>query len=290
MCSKEYICKLPEEVQTYAKDVLGETEMSRRSGLDELKKWAEENPYLHIRTEEKYLLPFLRVSKFNLDKSKRKITNFYNMRRDRTEWFSNRNPRLIQIQELIKMGSFLILKKMYKNQFVIIIRPTLYNPKTFHLDDVIKSGLMVLDIAMLEEELAQIYGVIAIIDMTNVAFGHLKHLSPVRIKNIVHSWLNFHCRPQRIEFVNAPSYINVVLDIFKNFMTTKLKSRIHVCHNGYSSLVKFVDKDILPENYGGSEGTLEELGNYWSEKLITYSDWFKEDEFYKAEIVISSSQ
>ncbi|XP_044754739.1 retinol-binding protein pinta-like [Coccinella septempunctata] len=289
MSASQYICRLPDEVQNYAKDVLGETESSRRYGLEELKKWADDNPHLHVRLEEKFLLPFLRVSKFDLEKAKRKLTNFYTMRRDRKEWFTNRNPRLSQIQELTKMGSFLVLKKTFENQIIVIVKPTIHDPKIYHLDDVIKSGLMVLDVAVMEEELAQIYGVIAIIDMVNVGFGHLKYLTPTRIKNLVNAWQNFHCRPQRIEFVNAPTFINVVLDIFKKFMTMKLKQRTHICYDGFSSLAKFVDKEILPEEYGGVEGSLTELGEYWSEKLVSYSEWFAEDEKFKAEVETNKS-
>ncbi|XP_044754741.1 retinol-binding protein pinta-like [Coccinella septempunctata] len=283
MSSVQYICRLSEEAQTYAKDVLNETESSRRCGLEELKKWSGENPALHVRTEDKYLLPFLRVSKFDLEKAKKKLTNFYTMRRDRKEWFTNRNPSIPKLQELVKMGSFLILEKTFKNQMIMIIRPTIHNTKIHHMDDFIKIGLMVLDVAVMEEELAQIYGVIAIIDMVNVGFSHLMQMSPSLIRNLVNAWQNFHCRPQRIEFVNAPPYVNVVLDVFKNFMSAKLKQRTHVCHDGFSSVAKFVDEDILPIEYGGSNGTLEDLGRYWSEKLISYSEWFAEDEKYKAE-------
>jgi len=263
--------------------VLGETESSRRRGFDELKRWAEENPHLHVRTEEKYLLPFLRVAKFDLEKAKKKLSNFYIMRRDRTEWYDDRDPRKPQIQEGVKKASFVILKKTFEHQLVVIVRPMIHDPRTHHMDDVVKCGLMILDVAVMEEELAQIYGVIAIIDMANLSFGHLKQMTPNRIKHIVNSWQNFHCRPQRIEFVNAPSFINVVLDVFKKFMTAKLKQRTFICHDGFSSLAKFLDVGILPKDYGGEDGTLEELGEYWREKLISYSDWFAEDARYRPE-------
>ncbi|KAK9880116.1 hypothetical protein WA026_008631 [Henosepilachna vigintioctopunctata] len=281
--SKSYVCELPIVVQNYAEKMLNETEVARQNGFKEIKKWAADNPHLHIRTDEKYILPFLRGCKFNLDKTKKKMENFYLMRRDRTEWFKNRNVLSGDIGELVKMGCLVVLKETHENQVVIIIRATAHDPKKHSLNDVLKGGKMILDVAVSEYELAQVYGVIAIIDMTNVKMGHAKQLSLTQIKHMVFAWQNYYCRPQRIQFVNAPHYINIFLDIFKKFMSEKLSKRVHVSYSGNSSLASIVDRSILPKDYGGDGETIEELGSYWYDKLVSYADWFAEDEKYKAE-------
>ncbi|KAL3268050.1 hypothetical protein HHI36_007179 [Cryptolaemus montrouzieri] len=283
--SDVYICQLPAEVQKYAAEVLNETEESRQNAFKEIKEWAASNQYLHVRTEEKYILPFLRCCKFNIERTKEKMKNFYVMRRERSEWFTNRNPNLSQIQQLVKNGSCLILKKTHENHLVVIIRPTVHDPKRHGMDDVLKCAKMILDIGVMEEELSQVYGVIVIIDMANVSFAHARQLSISRIKHMVYAWQNYHCRPKKMEFVNAPAYINVVLDVFKSFMSEKLRKRVTVRYDGIASVVNIVDKAILPCDYGGEDGSLEELGRYWNEKLRSYTDWFVEDEQYKADLV-----
>lgn len=204
------------------------------------------------------------------------------MRRDRPEWFHNRNPLLAEIQDLARMGCFVPLKNCQDGALVVIIRATAHDPKRYSLNDVLKTGKMILDLAVLEEERSSIYGVIAIIDLSNLTLGHGRQMSVSTIKNMVYAWQNYHCRPQLLEFVNAPSYVNVVLDIFKRFMSEKLKSRVHV-HHKLDGLEKIVNKDILPKEYGGTGETIEELGLYWNSKLRDNADWFAEDEKYKAE-------
>ncbi|XP_045475490.1 retinol-binding protein pinta-like [Harmonia axyridis] len=281
--SAEVDSEYPASIEQYAQTILHETTESRENGLDELKKWAEENSNLHVRTEEKYIVPFLRGCKYDVKKTKEKLKNFYLMRRDVPEWFSNRNPNLPQIQELVKMGTFVVLKNTYENKLVMVVRPTIPDPSIYDLDTIIKAGTMVLDIAVMEEELAQIYGVYAIIDLKNTGFRHVRQYTLTRIKNIVNTWHNYHCRPKKLMFINAPTFIHVVLNIFKSFMTQKLKKRIEVSYEGNSALEKAIDISILPKDYGGEKETVAELGRQCSEKLTSYSEWFAEDEKYKAD-------
>lgn len=151
-------------------------------------------------------------------------------------------------------------------------------------DDVFKTGKMILDVAAWENEVIQIYGVIAIFDMTGVTLGHARQLPPSMIKKAVHAWQNYHCRPKYLEFVNAPIYVNVVLGIFKRFMSEKLRSRVNVHFKGLGSLHTIVDKENLPYEYGGTDGPFSDAIQYWSEKLLLYKDWFEEDEKYKASL------
>lgn len=254
-----------------------------RESLDNLKKWTEENPNLHIRNEDKYLLIFLRCCKYDLKKTKERIKNFYLMKRDRKLLFRNRDPLSREVQGLIKMGTFFVLKNNHENRPVVIIRPTIRDPSVYTLDDVVKSGSMVLDILALEEEYAQIYGIITIVDLTNVSFMTVTELSIPRLKYMVSVWQNYYCRPQQIVFINVPAYINVFLKIVKSFMTAKMRDRIQVHHDSNFSLTNVVDKKLLPPEYGGEGETIEELANYWSDKMISYSQWFKEDEKFRAE-------
>lgn len=110
--SDGYVFSLDEHARLYARENLNETEEKREAVLREIRRWlVEEKPELHARLEDEYILPFLRGCKFNLEKTKAKLRNYYTMRRDRPEWFSNRNPLLPEIQELVRMGVFVPLRE-----------------------------------------------------------------------------------------------------------------------------------------------------------------------------------
>lgn len=280
MC--DYSFTLDDTAKKYAEENLNETEETRTTSLTEIKRWLkEEVPYLNARLDDKHLLAFLRGCKFRMEKTKTKLLNYYTMRRDEPAWFCNRDPQLKEIQDLVKLGVFVPLRQSCDNRLVVIIRAAAHNPKIHKQDNVFKAGKMILDIAAMENELCQIYGVAAIFDMSGVNFWHGKAMTPSVIKRAVHAWQNYHCRPKQFEFINAPLYINVVLNIFKNFMTDKMKSRIRVHFNGISSLHQVINREMLPVEYGGDGESIHNLIAFWNEKLLSYRGWFKDDEKYK---------
>lgn len=280
----DYVFTLSNEDSKYAEEYLNETEGKRNASLIELRQWLKEaQPNLHARTEAKYLLPFLRGCKFDMIKTKKKITNFYRMRRDEPQWFTNRDPTLELLQDLVKLGVFVPLKQSSDNKLVVIIRTAAHNPKVHSIHDVFKVGKMILDIAAYENERCIIYGVTAIFDMSGIALGHATQLTPGVIGKAINAWQNYHCRPKQMEFINAPSFINVMLNIFKSFMSQKMKERVRVHYDGIGTLHTIVDKSILPPEYGGEGESVESLCHFWSQKLIASKDWFAEDEKYRAE-------
>lgn len=282
-----YECKLDKKTREYAETNLNETEESRTSGIQSILQWIEANPAINAKPDPKSILAFLRGCKFNLDHTQEKLTNYYCMRRDIPEWFRNRNPLLAEIQELVKLGVFLpLLNRNHdaanQQQLIVIIRTTAHDPHRHKQDDVFKAGKMILDIAAMEDELAQIYGVTAIFDMHGLGLAYGRQFTPAMIRKAVYAWQNYHCRPKRLEFINAPTFVNVVLNVFKGFMSNKLKGRVQVHFNGVEALRDIVPMEMLPKEYGGEGESVQIIAKYWYQKLLEYSDWFEDDEQYKA--------
>lgn len=121
MCDK-YEFALDESTRKYCKDNLNETDQSRKEGIETMKKWIEANQHLHVKNDDRLILAFLRGCKFDIERTKTKLTNYYTMRRDAPEWFTNRNPHLPELKELVKLGVFVPLKRNHNNQLVVIIR------------------------------------------------------------------------------------------------------------------------------------------------------------------------
>lgn len=273
---------LNESALKYAKEQLNETKLKRFESVREIQKWLEENPKINSNKNEEAILPFLRGCKYDMERTKKKIKNYYDMKRDVPEWFLNRNPMLDHLQELFKLGILIPLEELHENKTVIIIRPAAHNPKIYKIDDFLKAGLMITDILAISNELLQIYGVIAIFDLDNISFEHVRQLTPSVIKKTVNSWENYHCRPKQLEFINAPFYINFVLKIFKSFMNEKMKQRIRVHPYGIEYASTIVPSDILPKEYGGKSQSIYTLSENWANKLIAYKDWFEAEEKFKS--------
>lgn len=286
MCeiSEEYTFTLDDEARKFAEENLNETDETRKAALCEIKQWLiEERPDLHAHLEDKYLLEFLRGCKFRIERTKTKLTNYYTMRRDEPAWFTRRDPQLREIQELVNLGVFIPLKMTHENRLVVIIRVAAHDPKVHKQDDVFKTGMMILDIAARESELCQIYGCVAIFDMEGLTLAHGTEMTPKVIKRAVYSWQNYHIRPKQLEFINAPVYVNVVLNIFKSFMKPKMKERVRIHFSGTDSLLGAVDRKILPPEYGGDGDSVDSLIKHWNDKLLSYREWLLNDEKYKAD-------
>ncbi|KAJ8938905.1 hypothetical protein NQ318_008658 [Aromia moschata] len=280
----KYVFTLSEKDGEYAAQYLNETEKSREDGLRQIRKWLnEEKAHLNARLEDKYILPFLRGCKFNLEKTKVKMTNYYTMKKNRPEWFQDRNPELPEIQDLVKLGVFFPLKMRHENKLVVIAKAAAHDPKKYTLDDVCKAGKMILDVAALDDERVQIYGVAAVFDLKGLSFSHMLQVTPSIMKHIVHAWQNDHCKVKQLEFINTPFHVMVLLNLLKSFISDKLKGRVRVHYRGSDTLYDAVDRAILPPEYGGYGKDIETLVGYWNEKLLSRQKWFEEDEQYKAE-------
>ncbi|KAI4470669.1 alpha-tocopherol transfer protein-related [Holotrichia oblita] len=279
-----YRFTLNEADKNFAINVLNETHETRAKSLEEIKNWLIENPNICAKSDDLNILAFLRGCKFRLDKTKQKIQNYYEMRSKVPEWFANRDPMLPEIEELAKLGVFIPLRQFQDNKHVVIIRTAVHDPRKHKQDDVFKVGKMILDLLGCENEQLQIYGVIAIFDMQGISVAHARQLPPSKIKKAVHAWQNYHCRPKQLEFINAPVYINVLLNVFKRFMSEKLKGRVRVHFSGLSTLHDVINKSILPNEYGGTDGNIEDHINLWHTKLLQSREWFKQDEMYRSRL------
>jgi hypothetical protein len=70
-------------------------------------------------------------------------------------------------------------------------------------------------------------------------------------------------RPQAMHMVNLPQVMENVITLFKTLMNEKMRSRMHTHNlNNPETLLNAVGKDVLPEEYGGTNGTVQDhIGN-----------------------------
>ncbi|XP_001845080.2 retinol-binding protein pinta [Culex quinquefasciatus] len=272
-----YVPSLSEEFYASADQLLGETAVKRTESVAEVQRWAEQNN-VRMHRDVRIIIYFLRTTKYDLGKTKNKIQKYYTIRSARTEWFQNRDPFLPEMQELLDIGVFLPLRqKDTQNRQVVIIRTAAHSPKYHTQDNVFKLDKMVLDLLLHLDETISVYGIVAIFDMKNVTLGHALQLNPSLIKRTVESWENYPCRPQVLEFVNAPVHVNFVLNVFRSFMSEKMKSRVKISKHEIK-MAEFVN---LPSDLGGTGESYAELALHWKRKVQEYAAWYAETEQYQ---------
>ncbi|KYM79263.1 hypothetical protein ALC53_10299 [Atta colombica] len=148
--------ELTSDDKKYAAVHLNETDKIRKNAIAEIKRWIEECDDLRIQinkndrvsylkrifnlyTGDFLILRFLRVCKFNLEKTKIRMQNYYKQRFCLPEWYMNKNPFRPELQELLDLGIILPLRKPDNHgRLVMIIYGTRHDPKKHKIADIAK--------------------------------------------------------------------------------------------------------------------------------------------------------
>lgn len=107
--------------------------------------------------------------------------------------------------------------------------------------------------------------------MSSVSLGHALQMTPKLIRRAVGLWEAYPFRIRKLEFVNAPFHVNVVLDIFRSFMSKKLKERVHVTRG----LPEFNANDHLPGELGGNGESYKDLASHWHKVVVKNQEFIK---------------
>ncbi|KAM3959080.1 LOW QUALITY PROTEIN: retinol-binding protein pinta-like [Aphomia sociella] len=263
-------------LQKKAQEEINENSKRMESDIAALKSWLAKQPHLRsVRPSDQWLIAFLRGSKFSIERSKEKMDMFYTLKSLVPEFFSNRDPLDSRIQEILKLGIFLPLRSCEgEDTFrTSIFRAGVFNPSTYHLSDLIKVSLMITEILMLEDDNFTVCGEQVIVDMKDVGIGILSQWTPTLAKIISCFEKALPVRVKGNHIINTPTGFETAYAILRRFLG-EIKKRIQVHNQNYDSMYKSISKSVLPKEYGGDDGCVQELVDHWKAKVESYRDRF----------------
>ncbi|XP_058064951.1 retinol-binding protein pinta-like, partial [Anopheles bellator] len=152
--------------------------------LDALRVWLSQCPHIKARTDDQFLMMFLRGSKHSLERAKEKLDMYYSVRTSMPELMLNRDPEEAKIKELIELGSLIPLPNTATpdGPRIILVRPGVYDPSKYTIEEVFKYNTMVVDIMMKEDDNLIVAGQMGIMDLANTTMAHFLHFSPSFVK------------------------------------------------------------------------------------------------------------
>lgn len=216
-------------LQAIAREQLHEEPDALRENLNILKEWIRKSAHLRTRTDDQFLVSFLRGCKYSLEMSKKKIDMFYTLRTHIPEMIGDRDPLNEKLQQIIKLGVGLPLPDTESpgSPRIMLIRPGIYDANQFTIQEVMKVSTMVNDILMVEDDNTVVAGQIGIIDLQNVTIAHFIQMQPAFIKKMTMMWQDgMPIRQKGVHYINTPSTFEKIFNIFKSFMNEKMKSRV----------------------------------------------------------------
>ncbi|XP_064107321.1 alpha-tocopherol transfer protein-like isoform X2 [Macrobrachium nipponense] len=278
----EYVCNLSPELIQRAKDELNEDPERRAADIQHIRDWLKKQPHIKARTDDWTILRFLRGCKFSLEKTKQKIDMFYTCKSMCPEWYTNRDPQDKRLRAILEMGCVLPLPG-YDNQGrkIILSRTPNIAVDAQGFADGVKAFLILLDVWRDEDEQASVTACVTVEDCTNFTMQWAA-LFNLNLMKKMHTLFEegYPMRPKGLNYINTPAAFDTVFNIFKSFMKEKMKKRIHIHGSDLESLYKEVPKECLPVEYGGTNGTIEEIKDYWIKRVDARRDWLLEDEKY----------
>ncbi|KAF5298326.1 hypothetical protein FQA39_LY11810 [Lamprigera yunnana] len=277
--------KISAELQANAIKEINEIPNRIEEDVRQIREWLAKEQHLKVPFDDDQILGFLRGCKYNLQKTMDKLDFYFTARTLAPEFFHIRDPFAPEIQEIINAGIILPLPKPDDKYGARIILWNFCNtnPDSMPYINLVTTFMMLLDIIVKEDDDATKNGITIWADGTNCSAKYIFQMTPTLLKK------NFQCLekgyPLRIKgtyVTNCPIVLEIVANLIKSFTKSKIAKRVCIITN-IKNLYSVLPQSLLPSEFGGENGTLEDIKVEWKRKIESYREWFLEDENYKSE-------
>ncbi|KAJ9598611.1 hypothetical protein L9F63_010701 [Diploptera punctata] len=251
--------------------------------VETIKLWLRYQPHLPDDEDERILEAWLIRCKNSIEKTKETLDMYFTLRAEHSDIMCGWEPTESWFEKSSQYGYIFALPKLTPD----LNRVLLFGYYTKELDDdysvwdSVKLMLMVTEIRLVEDyNLKDIY----IMDMKNLRFDHIKRITFTVVKKLEACFLTgYKSRMKAIHFVNTPTYAEVLVNVLKSVLKSKLVSRVFVHGDDLTELHKQVPKSILPMELGGECATLDQHWDLWKGKMKNYSSYFQKRETMKSD-------
>ncbi|CAG9126186.1 unnamed protein product [Plutella xylostella] len=264
------------------REELNEKADTKEADLAHIKEWLKKEPHLPDEWDDQRLMTFLRGCKFSLEKTKRKLDMYFTMRAAVPEFFTDRDVNRPELQEILNMVQMPPLPGLTPDgRRVILMRGLDKDAQTPNVADAFKLALMLGDVR-LNEEKEGVAGDIYILDASVATPTHFAKFTPTLVKKfLVCVQEAYPVKLKQVHVINISPLVDKIVNFVKPFIKDKIKERIFL-HSDVNELYKHVPKEMLPAEYGGNAGPMNDLHNAWVKKLDEYTPWFAEQADVKA--------
>lgn len=129
---------------------------------------------------------------------------------------------------------------------VILIRPGIFNPNFYTIQDAMKVTTMMLDILLNEDDNFVISGQVGVLDLSGVTLQHFLQYNPTFIKKMM--TITQDAAPGRLKglhWINCPRGFEQVFNLFTSMMNEKNRSRVSATVTlNYNSLIN-IDYQLI---------------------------------------------
>ncbi|XP_069698198.1 clavesin-1-like [Periplaneta americana] len=206
---------------------------------------------LKVRTDDKFMLRYLRWQNFDPELAFSKLKEIYKFRAETKEWHCNKPP--CEYETIHSLNCQVMLGERDnrgRRVYVVKVGNVDMNNKAVTVEQLNHVDDMWLEL-MLEEEEVQKNGIAVIIDLAGYSWKMFRWLTPTNVRISSRKLYNLSFPSISFHVVNTSFLLNASIAIVYPFLDSKIKEQIHFHNNDWSSLHKHINPDILPAEYGG---------------------------------------
>ncbi|XP_073973868.1 clavesin-1-like [Rhodnius prolixus] len=275
----KYSGPLSNETLQVAKNELREDDTTREQALQQLRDWILKNPrIISCRTDDNFLLRFLRFKKFSLPMAQEAMERYLLLRQTIALAFNNLDHQLPRMEYLINNGYLFATpgRDIYGRRW-IVARPGVFDPHKFINADMCRIHGIVYE-TLMEDEENQVRGFVHFADGAGVSFPYLTLFTPKEAVRIVKNGeRTIPMRHKEVHAINVPSSLKYVLDWGMTLISDKIKKRVKI-YTSIDEAIKSIDTSMLPKEYGGTMPMAEMIELFKKELAATRSTLLSHDD------------
>ncbi|KAG5888904.1 Alpha-tocopherol transfer protein [Gonioctena quinquepunctata] len=267
------------------KNDLGENDDRLKIAENLLFRWIDCQTHFPKNYDKTVVRNFLRGSKHNMDRAKNVLESHFKAKSYYPDIFSNRrvSTDIISILKAVKLAPLPKLTNDGCRIFIFKISELDSNKINFSL--IPKAFFMIYDVLLRNPN--PIAKEVIVFDCEGASSSHLMKLLVILKPMITLLRQSYAIRLKEIHIINAHAGIEKVVSMLRPLLHPKLKNRVFL-YQGIKNLLDHFDENVIPSNYGGKLGSLDELTEEWITILKNNEKWFEDQESVKiSESVLS---
>lgn len=247
---------------------LREDESTRKQCLYQFREWiGKNNDIENCLLDNSFLLRFLRTKKFSLPMAQQTLLKYLNLRKRFPMIFYNMDCLADKAERLVNAGYTFVspVRDKYGRRVIFTI-PRNCDPSKFSSSDMARAHIMAFE-TLLDEEENQIMGFSYVADAMGIGAAHIAMWSITEFATLL-KWGEQSCpiRHKIMHLINLSPAMKYVVDFARSRVSDKLKERLKI-HGSVSGMLQELDKDVLPQEYGGIM-PMAQMIDLWKKEMV----------------------
>ena len=226
---------------------------------------------LFARTDDEFLIRFLRARKYDKDKAFQLLVNYNQFRRKHITFFKSLNAS--HLRPVFEDGLPMVSPvRDHLGRTLVFLLAGCWNTKLYTFEDILRALLLTVEY-LVESERTQLFGFVLVIDFTGWKFNDVHLLKKQHLVDAVNVFQDcFPGRFKSIHFLNQPWYVRALLTFVKPMLKEKAYKRIHFHGKDMFALQRFMHGDVVPRELGGNYTIVDKswLYNALLEREVKY--------------------